>query len=425
MTETPRFAEHEGSRTHPIHAARPEPVPGTPQTERALPLETPGRTLSIYPARAGYDLQRELDFLTNRAIEPNVFFTGRFLAPAMPRLEDRQIRLLMVRDEDERRSRLRFVMPFSIDRRPAIGLPILRAWANPFAPNGTPIVDREDAAGTLDDLFGGLADAQAGFPGVMVLPQLDLDGPFVRTLRAIALSRGLALAEVQRHSRAVLESTLDGETYLRERLSKHRRNELNRQQRRLEGTGRLTYDVARQPDAVARRLEDFLFLEADGWKGRQRTALINDRYRAAFTREAIANLAEIDAVRIHALDLDGRMIAGMVVFVMGGTAYTWKTAYDEAQGKDSPGALLMRRLTEWQLEDANILRTDSCALPDHPVMDRFWAERATIGTLVVGLTPENDRDVRQVATRYHLYENTRSIARRLRDKVRTIARLQR
>ena len=33
--------------------------------------------------------------------------------------------------------------------------------------------------------------------------------------------------------------------------------------------------------------------------------MVLDRYRAAFAREAITNLAEADSVRIHTLDLDG------------------------------------------------------------------------------------------------------------------------
>ena len=49
----------------------------------------PERRLAIYPASAGFDLVEELDYLSARALEPNVFFNPRFLAPAMPRLEDR------------------------------------------------------------------------------------------------------------------------------------------------------------------------------------------------------------------------------------------------------------------------------------------------------------------------------------------------
>ena len=150
--------------------------------------------------------------------------------------------------------------------------------------------------------------------------------------------------------------------------------------------------------------------------------MVADRYRAAFAREAINGLAEIDSVRIHSLALDGEPIASMIVFVSSGEAWTWKTAYDETYARYSPGKLLVDRLTEWHLDDLNILRTDSCAIPDHPVMSRMWTEREPMGTMVIGLDPRHDRDVRQVATQLHIYRNTRNIARLLREKIRGMAR---
>ena len=164
-------------------------------------------------------------------------------------------------------------------------------------------------------------------------------------------------------------------------------------------------------------MEEFLALEASGWKGRKRSAMVNDGLRAAFAREAITNLAEADQVRIHTLDLNGQAIASMVVFIMAGEGYTWKTAFDEAYARFSPGKLLMAELTEWHLDDANIQRSDSCAVPDHPIMSRFWKEREPMGTVVIGLRPNADRDVRQVGAQLHMYRNTRNIARILRDKV--------
>jgi hypothetical protein len=160
----------------------------------------------------------------------------------------------------------------------------------------------------------------------------------------------------------MLESLLDGQSYLQHAISPEHFRELRRQWRRLDQLGALSYNVARQPADIRLRMEEFLLLEAAGWKGRGRTAMINDRYRAAFAREAISNLAETDGVRIHTLDLDGRAIASMVVFLTGGEAYTWKTAYDEEFAKYSPGKLLVAELTEWHLDDANIARSDSCAV---------------------------------------------------------------
>src|SRR5690606_24432541 len=162
--------------------------------------------------------------------------------------------------------------------------------------------------------------------------------------------RDLPVAVSERSVRPMLESLAPAETYLRSAISSHHYGEMRRQWRKLSTQGRLEYSVARQPEEVRLRMEEFLALEGAGWKGRKRSALSEGRYRAAFAREAITNLAEIDAVRIHTLDLDGRSIASLIVFVMAGEAYTWKTAYDEAFARWSPGKLLIMRLTEWHLD---------------------------------------------------------------------------
>jgi len=55
-------------------------------------------------------------------------------------------------------------------------------------------------------------------------------------------------------------------------------------------------------------------------------------------------------------------------------------------------------------------------------MSRMWSERENMGTMVIGLDPKYDRDVRQVATQLHIYRNTRNIARLLREKIRGMAK---
>ncbi|KQW28158.1 hypothetical protein ASE36_17145 [Rhizobium sp. Root274] len=386
--------------------------------EAEIAVGRPGRRLSIYPGQMGYDLQDELEHLTYRVMEANVFFAPRFLAPAMPRLEERQVRLAVIRDEDERRSRLRMLFPYSVEKPGfSVGPSIIRIWSNPFGPLGTPLLDAEGAAETLDNLLEVLGRPEVKLPGVLVLPDLRLDGRFAQLARAVAISRDLPLTVTTTYERPMLESLDDGETYLRALLNKNHLREMRRQFRLLCEIGSVTYNVARQPEEIRVRMEEFLALEASGWKGRKRTAMVNDRLRAAFAREAITNLAEADQVRIHTLDLDGRAIASMVVFIMAGEAYTWKTAFNETYARFSPGKLLVADLTEWHLDDANIRRTDSCAMPDHPIMARFWKEREPMGTLVIGLRSNTDRDVRQVGAQLHMYRNTRNIARILRDKV--------
>src|SRR5690606_33831171 len=117
----------------------------------------------------------------------NVFFNPRFLAPAMPRLEDREVRLAVIRDGSDERSRLRLLVPFSVER-PAVplGVPVMRAWSSPFGPLGTPLVDHDDPAGVIEDLFTILARPHLKLPRVFVLPEIHLGGPVASMLRTLA-----------------------------------------------------------------------------------------------------------------------------------------------------------------------------------------------------------------------------------------------
>lgn len=383
----------------------------------------PERRLAVYPASAGFELVDELDFLSARAVEPNVFFNPRFLTPAMPRLEDRDVRLAVIRDGDEYRSRLRLLAPFTVERPAApVGVPAIRIWSHPFGPLGAPLVDRDDPVGVIEDFISMLSRPHLKLPQVLVLPDLRLNGAVVPLLETVAEARGLSLLIVDRTERPLLQSELDAETYLKASLRPHHFREFRRLKRRLAELGSLEHCVARGPEEIADAIESFLTLEVSGWKGRERTAMAIDRYRAAFAREAVHRLAERDQCRIHSLTLDGRTIASLIVLVESGRAYTWKTAYDENYAAFSPGTLLMIEVTAQHLDDPNITTTDSCAVPDHPVMSRLWSERLPMGTVVVGMTPGADRLARQAASQLHLYRETRNVARILRNRMKSLLR---
>jgi len=383
----------------------------------------PMRRMAVYAAAAGFDLVEELDYLAARAIEPNVFFNPRFLAPAMPRLEDREVRLAVIRDGTEEKNRLRLLVPFSVEKPPVpLGTTVMRAWAHPFGPLGTPLVDGDDPIGVIEDFFAMLARPHLRLPKVFVFPETRVDGPFAAALRAVAETRNLPLILAGELERPFLESSLDPEAYLRQTLRSHHYREFRRLKRRLADLGRLEHRIARRPDEIRQAIEIFLTLEASGWKGRERTAMVIDRYRAAFAREAVHLLAERDLCRIHTLVLNNHPLACLIVFVESGVAYTWKTAYDENYAAFSPGTLLMIEVTRSHLDDPNITATDSCAVPDHPVMSRLWSERRSLGTFVVGLTPGTERLAHQAAGQIHFHREARNALRILRNRMRQLLR---
>lgn len=397
----------------PLHEG---PVNATPELDLTVPFGRVSRHLSIYAPNAVFGLIDELAHLSRRAIEPNVFFDPQFLAPAMPRLDDRKVRLMVVRDEKGSRSRLRLLMPFSVERSAFIGgVATIRAWTHPFGPLGTLPVDGDDPAGTLWNFLSTLTAPELGLPDVLVIPDVRIDGPMATTLLAAAAKAGLPTAVANRVSRAALIKSAD--TARPSPLSGRRRRELARQTRHLSATGPVSLETARQPDDVRLALEDFFSLEASGWKGRARTALIIDRYRSAFAREAINALAQDDRVRIYTLNTGCRPVASLVVLVDRGQAYTWKTAYDEAFAATSPGQQIVAAATQALLADPAVVRADSCTVPDHFVMNRFWPDRIAVGTIVVGLTQETGGRVDKVARGLASMRRSRNLARIMRQRV--------
>ena len=164
-------------------------------------------------------------------------------------------------------------------------------------------------------------------------------------------------------------------------------------------------------------------LEASGWKGRERSALVMDRYRAAFARESVNKLADADRTRIFTLRLDGVAIASLVAFVVGGEAFAWKMGFDERHGAASPGMQMMVLASDALLADPAVQRADSCAVPDHFLMNRLWKGRIPIETLVVGLTPESGGRVTRAAQGLEQVRKSRNFARLMRNRVKTALRL--
>jgi Acetyltransferase (GNAT) domain len=369
---------------------------------KGLVQSSRSRRLSVYPASAGFEMAEELEYLSWRAIEPNIFFNPRFLAPAMPRLEDREIRFITVRDENDDMSRLRFLMPFSVERSGlGLGPQVLRAWSSPFAPLGTPLLDRDDPVGVLEDVLDILGRKHLKLPDVLVIPDIAEGGPVANALHTAAIGRNLSITAINQRLRPMLAYGEDPDEYFKTAMSSSHLRGFRSKLKKLHSEGAITFNEARDPVDVRRRTEEFLALEA-------------------FAREALYKLAERDMCRVHTLDLNGKAIASLIVLREAGTAYTWKTAYNEDYAKYSPGTLLMMETTKLLLDDPNIMRTDSLSVPDHPVMSRLWKERQSLVTLVIGLAPGSDRTVRQAASQIQLHKKTQNVARTMRERLRAL-----
>jgi CelD/BcsL family acetyltransferase involved in cellulose biosynthesis len=319
------------------------------------------------------------------AVEPNVFYEPGFALAAAPVL-GRDVEAILVWSTDMPR-RLVGLFPFRVAaRRYGTELPVLLGWTHPFAPLGTPLVDRDAAAAVAASFLDHVA-GDATLPKRLLLPLLNEAGPVAQALRAEIARRGAAHAAFGRHQRAALRPDGDAADYVERAIGKKRHKEFNRLRRRLAEAGSVTFEVARGPAAVAAALQGFLALEAKGWKGAAGTALIRDPELRRFAETAVDALARQGQASVARLLLGSQPIACIVTLQSAGGAWCWKIAYDESLARFSPGVQAMMELTDALLADDTVAFADSCATPDHPMIDHLWRERLVMADLMIALRP--------------------------------------
>jgi len=321
-------------------------------------------------------------------LEPNVFYEPPFVSAAAPAFgKDVGAHLVWSRAGP----RLLGFFPARVERRRyGIPLPVLVGWTHPYAPLGSPLVDREAADAVLQAWLDHLAE-EPQFPKLVLLPYLPAEGELSAAFDGALARRGGKSALFGRHARALLAPGEARDTYLVRALDGKKRKELRRQRKRMHELGTVTSVTASTAAALGPALDDFLALEASGWKGRARTAANCDDRIASFMQEALTALAREGKAQVMQLRRDAEPIAALIILRSGDTAWCWKIAYDEAYGRFSPGVQLVLDATDMLLRDHAIARADSCATPDHPMIDHVWRERLMVADRLLCLDAQGSR----------------------------------
>lgn len=329
--------------------------------------------------------QTALADLCARALEPNVFLEPAFALPLLQHIgHAKRPRFLLVWEENGPASfgRLLGLFPLAFGGLDGIA----RGFAHKQTSSGTPLVDKARAAETLEAMLDWLAGSEHRIDA-LVFTGIAKDAPFHQALCRACEDTGRRLVNLGEHKRAILRRP-DGTR--RDALcfaSAKRRKERARQFRRLSEAGARTYVSARTPAEVAVATERFLALEQRGWKGARGTALLAEPSLATFTRTMTRLMAHEGKCRIDSIDIDGKPVAMGIVFTVADHAYFWKTAFDETYASLSPGVQFATELTKLQLADLTISSTDSCAIADHPMIDRLWPDRLMITDLILAIAP--------------------------------------
>jgi CelD/BcsL family acetyltransferase involved in cellulose biosynthesis len=197
----------------------------------------------------------------------------------------------------------------------------------------------QDVSGAVGALWAHLRDR----PGwdVLLLRDVPRDGPTSTLLEA--------LARADRHLTGRWESMRSPRVALgggaaEERTTAKFRANLRRRARRLAEAGAVAVRRVDGGEGVDEALDEFLALEASGWKGAHGTAIALDPALVRFYRRMAHDAAARGGLALRALLLDGRPVAVHLGLVHRGVYYLPKTAYDEALGSASPGQLLQREV---------------------------------------------------------------------------------
>lgn len=313
--------------------------------------------------------------LAGRAAEPNPFFEPEFVLPAASHLGEPDTALLVVREGDDW---LGCVPVRRLPRWRRIPFPCVAAWVHLYCFLGTPLVDPDRCVDGLAGLVDAMRDERVGF---VALDRLGEGGPVAAALSEVLGERGIRSVDYDSAARAALWRR-EEPTYLDETLRPKQRREMARLRRALGrdlGGEPLTRDRAQEPAAY----EEFLALEASGWKGRAGTALASSAAHATFFREMCAGFAAAGRLELLALEAGGRTVAMKCNLLAGDAVYCFKIGYDEELSRYSPGIQLeldtvahfhQRERAEWM---------DSCAMPDNQMINRLWPDRRRVATVMV------------------------------------------
>jgi hypothetical protein len=124
-------------------------------------------TFALEPIEALPRLAERINRLAERSLETNPFFLPDFLEPAIKALGKKSLRLAIFSDRDD----LHFFAPVVVSGGQVLGGRTFTVWAHPYAPLGSPLIDREAAPLVTDAL---IAHMRTSGRTIFSIPHLPL-----------------------------------------------------------------------------------------------------------------------------------------------------------------------------------------------------------------------------------------------------------
>ena len=345
-------------------------------TETAGVRRRPAGTGTIVDVRTDLASLRALvpdwEALAADAAEPNPFYEHWMLLPALEAYgADEDFRCIAVWEDGT----LGALFPMRIERRYR-GMPLqaLQSWRHRNMLLCTPLVRAKSAKNCVSALL------KSGLAPVVEFDWIPAGGPFYGALTEAAFAAGQPWMVTDAYARAILVRDRDP----RARYNSNMKNNLRRWEARLKPLGELRpVRLAGDSDPAA-WLEEFMRLEASGWKGRAGTALSCREDDRRFVAQIVPEAFRRGRLMITGLNLDERPLARHIMLTGGEGAFTFKIAHDEAYEKSSPGMLAEVDNVRQFMENPGPRWLDSNTARESESYGRVWKDRRTVQRVAVG-----------------------------------------
>lgn len=370
-----------------IETARAKPKAAAPTAPTAP--TAPVMTARVVDVAALTEHVAAWEDLAAAAIEPNVFYEPWMLLPALRAFAACQPLqfVLIERRRPGRPEPAQVCGLFPLERRKRYkGLPVavLGLWQHLHCFLCTPLLRTGHALETLETFLDWARSDRRG-AGLIDFAAVTADGPFQQVLVEY-LYKHRALSYVcEAWTRALLKRHSNAEEHLSRALSTGYRKEMRRLRRRLGELGRLESRLLDDAAEVDAWLDTFLKLEAGGWKGGagERSAIGLHENQRRYVHEAVHEAFRRRRLQMAGLFLDNRPIAMTLNFLSGDGGFHYKIAYDESLARFSPGVQLELDLIDYAHRHAGLLWLDSCAIPNHSMINRLWPDRRLMQNVLV------------------------------------------
>jgi len=327
--------------------------------------------------------------LAAAAIEPNVFYEHWMLLPALEAFgAEKDIRVVLVLTHDPHNAdapaKLGGLFPLERIRDfRNLKVSALSLWQHVHCYVCTPLVRADTASECMIELFRWLRSEEAG-ASLIELKCISGDGPFHKKLVDLSNELELLSWTTDIFTRGLWRRGDDEKTDPESAVSGDLRRRLRRKERRLRERGCVEHLVLRPEDDVRRWIDDFLRVEASGWKGLGGSALASSESDRRYFTDIATSAFRRGRLLMLGVNFDGRPIARRCAFVSGEGSFAFKTAYDEEFADFSPGAMLEVDSIRQLQSLPHVRWMDSCAAPDNLLVNRLSNDRKTIQSLTIG-----------------------------------------